>query len=191
MKCGCRTRPSSIVAVWRSEILAKANSESTVTGIPSFSMMRRTRTGEPNEVSREWPGAILRSLARNFSRTSRSKSQGFDGDPPLREQVVQRAVCSAFLTHTSWPDGPRASAISSPPPRKRSVCTVSLSSNTYPSRSAICLLYQPSSWSSSPAPPDFVQGGSVTLAGQARSSATLVSTIFRYSAPISYHWPCQ
>ena len=62
--------PSTIVAVWSSEILAKANRESTVTGIPSLSMMPKTRTGVLNDVSRGWPGASCWSLARNFSRAS-------------------------------------------------------------------------------------------------------------------------
>jgi hypothetical protein len=44
--------PSTIVAVWSSEILAKANRELTVTGIPSLSRMAKTRTGVRNDVSR-------------------------------------------------------------------------------------------------------------------------------------------
>ena len=46
-------------------------------------------------------------------------------------------MLSAFFTQMNWPDGPSPSAISRPPPWKRSVWIICLSSSTYPSWVAI------------------------------------------------------
>jgi hypothetical protein len=69
-------------------------------------------------------------------------AQGFDGDPALGEQVVERGGAVCLLDAYELAGRPSASAISSPPPRSRLVRTVSLSSSTYPFCLAISLMYQ-------------------------------------------------
>jgi hypothetical protein len=59
--------PASTVSVWSNEILAKANRDPAVIGLPSLSVMPRTTTGSLDSRLTGCPGAIWAIFAANLS----------------------------------------------------------------------------------------------------------------------------
>jgi hypothetical protein len=115
--------------------------------------------------------------------------QGFDGDPALGEQVVERGGAVRLFHAYELAGRPERIGDLQPAAAQPSRAHRVLVKQHVPVLLGDFLVVPVSSCFSPP--PELVHGGSVTLAGRARSSAILDSTVARYSTPISYHWPCQ